>query len=510
MTAALALLTLAASQALTIRPALADHNDTYTVCPDPVPEGDSARMGIRRSGHKVLEAYAFTDHRYYTADPNDFTEYHGVKFEQSEGSTLWFPIHTTADTRPEHDETFAIGFWDDGVWHRCVVTILDDDAPRILNVELITSPLDLWAYRSGESIDVAVTLDSKVDVEGSPQLALYFGSGEGSIWRGAEYLAGSGTRELLFRYRVQPEDFDIDGVKVGSAATAEDRTPAYGFSGAIYAHGTDVPIVYTHPGIEIDWRQRVDGRPYVRSSRTVSTPAAGRQTYRANEIIEIAFEFNSRVEVHGDVCVELYFGASEDEATKQAVYRSGSGTDTLIFGYTVRPGDADPDGFRLTLGQNKSGFCGDGVITGEGNLVQASPWYRGTGHQNGHRIDTDPPSVREIDISSRPADGGTYAAGETISIEVAFSEHVTVTGSPYVELDIGNASRRATLNPVQGARDKLVFDYEVQSGDIDSDGVSIGANSLNTAVGDIEDRAGNNANTSHAAVAAEATHRVAG
>ena len=508
----LALLSVVAAPVLVPRTAFADHDGLYAVCPDPIVEGNSDRMGIRRSGYKVLEAFAFTDSRYHTADPDDFTEYHGVKFTQSEGNTLWIPIETTADTRPEHDETFAIGFWDGGVWHSCVVTITDDDAPRIISVELITSPLDGWAYRAGDTIDVAVTVDANVEVEGSPQLALFLGDNGASTWRGASYLRGSGTRELVFRYRVQPEDLATDGISVGAAATSDDRTPAYGFAGTINAIGTDAPIDYTHAGIARSWTQRVDGRPYVQSTRTISAPEAGQQFYRANEAIEFEFTFNTRVVVEGDVSVTLYLGYDgyhSEGTARQADYRRGSGTDTLLFGYTVRPGDMDPRGIMLGLGSPATGFSGSGTIKAEGTDVERYPWYRGTGPQSEHRVDTAAPLASSVTITSQPANGEAYAAGETISVEVAFSESVTVTGTSYLDLDIGRATRRAMLAADQGPSSRLVFEYEVHSGDADTDGVGIDANSLRLSGGAIHDRAGNAANLSHATVTADATQRVA-
>lgn len=93
-----------------------------------------------------------------------------------------------------------------------------------------------------------------------------------------------------------------------------------------------------------------------------------------------------------------------------ASYLRGSGTRELLFRYQVQPEDFDANGIRLALGMDTSGFCRSGSITGEGTQVQASPWYRGTGHQSGHRIDTAPPAVREINLSSRPADGEAYTA----------------------------------------------------------------------------------------------------
>ncbi len=108
---------------LSSRSARADHDSLQTICPDPFQEGNTASMGLKRPDHRVMHAYFFTHHGWYTASPNDFTEYHGVKFETgSDERTLWVPVVTTEDAVPEHDETFAIGFSNDGVWHQCLVT----------------------------------------------------------------------------------------------------------------------------------------------------------------------------------------------------------------------------------------------------------------------------------------------------------------------------------------------------------------------------------------------------
>ena len=470
-------------------------------------------MGIRRSGYWVLGAVAFTDHLLYTAESDDYTEYHGVKFTQPEGATLWFPIETTEDTRPERDETFAIGFWDFGVWRHCVVTIVDDDMPRIVGVNLVSSPIAGGAYRAGDAIDIAVRFDAKVEVEGSPLLALFVGEGDASTtWRGAGYRRGSGTFELLFRYIVQPGDLDLDGFSVGAAATADDRTAAYGFAGTINAMGTDAPVDYTHSGLEPASQQRVDGRPYVQSRHITSVPEAGQRTYRTNEVIEFTFNFDSRVVVEGDVCVNLFVGPDgfhADNTKRKAVYRSGSGTDTLVFGYTVRPGDTDPDGVTLLWGTATNGSCGSGTIKGADSGVEHNPWYRGLGYLPGHRIDTAPPAVSSAAITSLPSNGAAYTTGETISVEITFSESVTISGDPYLGLDIGGETGRATLAADRETSSRAVFEYEVQSGDADADGIGISANSLFLNNGGIHDRAGNAASLSHPAVAADTAQRVA-
>ena len=505
----LALLSAAAVSVVEPGRARADH--IPRICPDPVMEGDTAQMGVHMANwNEGPRIFTFTiDH---TASFHDFTPYLGNIFEP--GDPMWIPIITTEDTLPEHDETFSIGFFADGGWHECVVTIVDDDAPRIIGVDFVSSPADGVAYRAGDDIDVAVRLDRNVEVEGTPLLYLDLGDSGSSTWRGARYHRGSGSRELVFRYRVQPTDLDLDGLSVAAAATAEDGTPAYGFNGTINAAGTDVPIDYTHPGIGPSWHQKVDGRPYVLSTRIISVPSAGQGVYRANEVIKVAFTFNTHVVVEGDVCVELYVGYDGNHwnSRREANYQRGSGTDTLVFGYTVRPGDMDSRGIMLARGRlianELTGFCGSGTIRAHGTDVQRNPWYPEMNVQREHRVDTEPPAVSAVSIVSRPTGGDAYAAGETITVEVAFSEEVTANGLPYIELDVGGETRLAWVAEVQEPGSRIAFQYVVQSGDADDDGVGISANSLYLNGGDIHDRAGNLADLSFDTVAADPDQQV--
>ena len=497
-------------------PAYADHNSAYVVCPDPILEGNRGQMGVRSSGYKIKKAYFFTDHQYHTADSSDYEEYHGVKIESDSSGgdkTLWAPIVTKEDSHPEHDETFAMGFWDGGVWHHCVVTIEDDDAPEIIGVEVSSQPVDGNAYRAGDSIDVAVDLDSKVKVEGTPLLALFIGDGDGSTWRGAKYHAGSGSRSLIFRYAVQTEDLDHDGMSVGSASVGDNGGPEDGFSGNIYALGTDVPIDYTHSGVRGDRRQKVDGRPYVQDIRVISSPPDGWYEYRANQIIEFALSFDTDVEVEGEVTVGFFlsgvFGETKQGTPREAHYLRGSGTDVLVFGYTVRPGDMDDMGIVLAPGSNSTGFGGDGAIKAKGTSVEQNRVYTGGIRFTEHKVDTAAPSVSSVSIISRPASDQAYRAGEIISVEVEFSENVTLTGDVQLDLDVGGGVRQAALRPSTLTYSRsLVFDYEVQEGDADTDGVGIGANSVKPDEGGIYDSAGNAADLSYDVVPAEASQQV--
>ena len=83
-----------------------------------------------------------------------------------------------------------------------------------------------------------------------------------------------------------------------------------------------------------------------------------------------------------------------------------------------------------------------------------------------------------------------------------------MSGAPHIELDVGGETRRATLGASQGSTSRIAFEYEVQSGDADHDGVGVSANSLRLNGGEIRDRAGNRADLSYDTVAADPDQRV--
>ena len=154
--------------------------------------------------------------------------------------------------------------------------------------------------------------------------------------------------------------------------------------------------------------------------------------------------------------------------------------------------------------------------------------------------DTTPPTISSIAITSDPDEGdvdnvpyesdscavrggnqvrgigsgclfwpsGIYGIGDRIKATVTFSEDVTVTGKPRIELDIGGRAKAAEYEVGEGPA--VVFSYTVAEGDLDSDGISIGADMLTLMGGSIKDAADNNANLSHSALAEQEDHQVDG
>ena len=157
------------------------------------------------------------------------------------------------------------------------------------------------------------------------------------------------------------------------------------------------------------------------------------------------------------------------------------------------------------LDWKESGFDGSGTIKAKGTDVERNPWYKGSGHQPDHKVDTEDPAISSVVITPSPTDGAAYDAGEQVAAEVAFSEQVTASGEPYLELEVGGEVRLATLMPEPEGTygESLAFGYNVHESDENTDGIGIGANALKLNGGSIRDSAGNDAGLSHDVIPAD-------
>jgi hypothetical protein len=98
-----------------------------------------------------------------------------------------------------------------------------------------------------------------------------------------------------------------------------------------------------------------------------------------------------------------------------------------------------------------------------------------------------PPTVTAINSSTS---NGSYKLGDTISIQVTFSESVIVTGTPQLTLETGSTDR--VLNYASGSgTNSLTFSYTVQAGDTSADLDYASTTALALNGGSINDSAGN-------------------
>ena len=174
----------------------------------------------------------------------------------------------------------------------------------------------------------------------------------------------------------------------------------------------------------------------------------------------------------------------------------------LFFSYEVQVGDYDDDG--VTINANSLSLNG-GSITDDATGNDARLDHSAASLSRSYLVDGGVwTSVTSVVISSDPGNDSTYEAGDVIEVTVTFSEDVSVTGTPGVELDIGGETRIAEYSSSEGS--KARFSYTVAVGDNDKDGISIGADALNAA--GITDPNGNDVAAGHAAVADNAGHQV--
>ncbi|WP_279432468.1 beta strand repeat-containing protein, partial [Marichromatium gracile] len=102
-------------------------------------------------------------------------------------------------------------------------------------------------------------------------------------------------------------------------------------------------------------------------------------------------------------------------------------------------------------------------------------------------LDNQAPTVSAVSATTA---NGTYGIGETITVQVQFSEAVTVTGTPQLTLETGASDRTVDYSGGSGTT-TLSFAYTIQAGDTsaDLDYVATTALALNGAT--INDGAGN-------------------
>ena len=216
---------------------------------------------------------------------------------------------------------------------------------------------------------------------------------------------------------------------------------------------------------------RTNAEPTVDDVAVTSTPVLETDTYGAGERIEVSVTFSEAVNATSDTDFQLSVGGN-----KLAPLVSGSGTTTLVFGYTVQSDDDDDNGIfisseEVTLVGDRNGNPQAGEITSVATDVPADLDHSGPGTQSDHKVDGSR-SIVSVEVTSTPRlETDTYGAGETIEFTVTFTVPVDAAGTPVLELLFdGSEVRQAGLVSGDGTR-ALVFGYTVVSGDDDDNGL---------------------------------------
>ena len=355
------------------------------------------------------------------------------------------------------------------------ITVVDG-APAISDVTIASVPYANGAYGLKELIQVTLKFDRGVvgtnvflsklalDVGGTTHLARFNGFHRNGGW--------------LYEYVVQAADLDTDGISIGTDALALNGS-------ALAHHETGVAastVLGTH-AIDNATAHKVDGSVAtalaVESVDVISTPA-GSDGYDVGEKIRTKVTFSRPVTITGNPRLALAIGNDVRQVTG---HPPSWVTDELVFAYTVTANDRDADG--VSIGASALTLNGATIRDADGTDAALGLGTHAITNASAHKVYT-PARITGVTISSNPGANGTYEVGETINVDLSWSQRVVHSGNggwPRLALTIGANTRQVPWNHAAYGIAPYRYSYTVTTSDWDGDGISIGADALTLPAG---------------------------
>ncbi|WP_426809186.1 DUF4347 domain-containing protein [Pseudomonas sp. WOUb67] len=332
------------------------------------------------------------------------------------------------------------------------------------------------AVKVGDEVLISMVWDQVVNVDltsGSPSLLLE----TGLIDRNATYVSGSGSNTLVFKYTVQAGDISAD--------LDFQSTAALQMNGAVISNNTSDLAVLTLPTVggadSLGGRSNIVVDGVVPVVASVSAPSDG--TYIIGQNLDFTVNFSENVQVDTTGGVPRIAVTLDTGGTVYADYVAGSGGSALVFRLTVASGQLDSNG--VTLGGSVQ-LNGGSIRDSAGNDTVVT--LNSVASTANVHVDGVVPVVASV---TAPLDGN-YKAGDVLTFTVNASEALqTGALAPRLVLDVGGVTRYATYVSGSGGA-ALVFQYTVQVGDNDGDGIAV--NSLDLRGEQLTDLAGNDLN----------------
>ncbi|OEZ64928.1 Mo-co oxidoreductase dimerization domain protein [Janthinobacterium sp. HH103] len=309
---------------------------------------------------------------------------------------------------------------------------VDTTAPAVATVAVPAN----GTYYSGGALDFTVNFDEAVLVDttgGTPRIALVVGA----TTRYADYVSGSGTSALLFRYTVPSGDIDANGITVGALSTHGGTLRDTAGNDAVVTLNS----VGSTAGVNVD-----GSNPSVTGVGASTADGA----YGAGQTITITVDFSTAVNVDttgGTPTLALDGGG-------QATYAGGSGTSTLTFSYTVGAGQNSADldySSSAALVLNGATIVDAGGANQPADVTLATPGTAGSlGANKDLVIDSAAPTntvanaTFSADTGTSGTDFITRTAAQTISGTLA--ANLAAGENVYVSLDNGGSWNLATAS----------------------------------------------------------------
>ena len=372
--------------------------------------------------------------------------------------------------------------------HKVDGAAADTVPPSVTGTGISSPPQGGDTWLAGEEIRVSVRFGEAVEVTGTPRLALTIG--DRRVF--ASY-SSHNDRWVNFGYTVQATDRDPDGLSIASAAltlnggTIEDGA------------GNAANLSLGSYSIANDPEHKVDGAAAdtvpPRVTRIIlSQPADGEDTWHVFQHLEVFLDFNEPVHVTGRPRLALRIGEVIAEALHiPPTFVTGVRPVSRVrFRHVIRRTDVDENG--ISLGADAVLLNGGTIRDGVGNDADLDLTAYAFEDHPDHKVDAGVvgPRVAWMGIAAPPPQGGdTWFAGEKIEVQLRFTEEIVVSGTPRLVLTIGDQPVRADYGGVWKTRRGVNFEYVVQPGDRDDDGLSIAADALLLGEGAIRDDLGN-------------------
>ncbi len=340
--------------------------------------------------------------------------------------------------------------------------ILDNTIPTINSV----LPPANSTYSEAQAVDFVLNYSDVVHIVGYPYISLTVSTDS----RSAQYASGTGSSAITFRYLPQAGDSDLDGITVSGDAIQLNAGTIKDAAGND-ASGDFTGLIPSLTGI------LVDGLPPNITAMTKPDD----DTYDSSENIEFTLTFSETVSVSGTPRLNLEVGTQ----TRYANYYSNSGNQ-ITFRYTPQTGDRDDNGIQFQSPSIQ--FNGGQITDPAGNL--ANPNFSSfIPALSGVRVDSQPAEV----IAVTPPPTAIYNVTQGLNFTLNFNRDITVTGTPQLALWVGNQLRYAQHQATLSSRN-MIFNYSLQSGDSDDNGVSLPSPSIDLNGGSINDTGSSPAN----------------
>ncbi len=379
----------------------------------------------------------------------------------------------------------------------------DTTGPTISTIAVTsTVPTGQAAYKIGDDIKVTATFNEDIVVVGTPKLEITVGSAAKSADCARKGSSGAAKKQLECTYTVATGDADANGISVAANKLTLPTNPA-----ATIKDGSNNAATRTHNAITDQSAHKVDGvKPTISTIAVTSTVPTGQDAYKIGDDIKVTATFNEDIVVTGAPKLEITVGTDAKSADCARKGNSGAAKKQLECTYTVVDGDEDTDGIVVAAGK-LSGTIKDGSANA------ATLTYTAITTQSAHEVDGVKPTISTIAVTSSLLAGKTaYGIDDWIRVTATFTEDIEVTGTPKLEIMVGMATKSADCereHDAGAAKKRLVCRYQVQAGDADANGISVGANKITLPSGaSITDGSNNDATRTHSAIAASSNHKV--